>query len=49
MISRMSLMEVLEAASISITSTWRDSMMSRQCRPGTERSRLGPPPPSMGS
>ena len=42
MISRMSSMPVWEAASISITSTWRPSMIAWQCSPSTGMSIVGP-------
>ena len=46
MISRMSLTEVFDAASISITSTWRPSEMARQCSHSPQGSVVGPPLPS---
>ena len=39
-------MPVCEAASISITSGWRPSMMARQCTPSAARSTFGAPEPS---
>ena len=41
MISRTSSMPVWEAASISMTSTWRDSMIAWQCTPSSGMSMLG--------
>ena len=41
MISLMSSMPVCEAASISMTSTWRDSMIAWQCTPSSGMSTLG--------
>ena len=43
-------MPVCEAASISITSTWRPSMMAGQWMPGVARSMVGLSiPPSSGA
>lgn len=46
MISRMSPTPVREAASISITSTWRPSAMARQGSHWPQGSVVGPPVPS---
>ncbi len=46
MISRMSSTPVRLAASISITSTWRDSAMATQCVQTPQGVMVGPPLPS---